>query len=649
MKLAQNWVDRLVGTFDPVAALRRAQARGTMALLGGTEAYHGVDPRRRANRNRSLPRTSGDSATLPNLTSLREESRDLVRNNPIAGGAVAGVTTSVVGTGLSVQPQILSRRLKLSDAAAAEWQRDAKELFELWAARAEWCDMASRLNFYGLQELAFRSALESGDAFALLPSVRLAGEPISTKVQLIEADRVCNPAIAGNDEWAGGIQVDGNGRPLRAAVARKHPADGMYLAKQEFDLVDFLGARTGRRNLLHLYAMLRPGQRRGVPYLAPIIEPLRQIGLYTDAEIMAAVVQGAFTVFVKKPEADSPLPPPGESSGGQVPPGAKDGSDVGLDYGAIVDLLPGEDVEMANPARPNSAFDPFVQAIFTQIGIALELPKEVLLKYYSSSYSAARAALLDAWRFFRKRREWLAAQFCQPVYEAVITEAVLSGKLSAPGFVRDPLVRACYLRAIWIGDAPGSIDPLKEVDAAGKRLEIGISDKAAETVAHSGRNWEDVHAQRVRERQAEQRDGLAAQPPTAEPSEAAAPEDDPADDGAEEDKDAMATRLIGALADGQHAIAAAIAAQQPPVVNVMPAAAPVVNVAPPSVLVEGTTIRPSIVVEPASIVLEAVMPAAAAPQVDVHLPAEGPREQLIERDESGEIRRIVTRPVEGEA
>jgi lambda family phage portal protein len=230
-------------------------------------------------------------------------------------------------------------------------------------------------------------------------------------------------------------------------------------------------------------------------------------------------VQGAFTVFVTKPPIENGPPPLSGTTdtSAQVPAGAQQGNETGLDYGAMVELREGEQVSFADPGRPNAAFDPFVQAIWTQIGMALELPKEVLTKAFLSSYSAARASLLEAWRFFRKRREWVAAGFCQPVYEAVITEAVLSGRLRAPGFVRDPLVRAAYLRAVWIGDAPGAIDPLKEAKASTERMNNGTSDRSAETIAYSGRNWEDVHAQRVRERRAEERDGIAPPAPAATP------------------------------------------------------------------------------------------------------------------------------------
>jgi lambda family phage portal protein len=512
-----NWLDRAVAAVSPAAGLRRLQARHTLMTLGG-DSYNGANLTRRAVANWKPRPTSADAATLPALVTLRANSRDLVRNNPLAGGAVAGVTTSVVGTGLSVQPQPLRSVLRMSESEAQAWGKQAKDLFELWAARAEWCDIACRLTFYGQQELAFRSALESGDVFALLPLLRYGREPFATKVQLIEADRVCNPdGVFDNAEWAAGIKCDRNGRPLLAAVAGQHPG-GSIIGRQAWTQVPFFGAQSGRRNLLHLSTQLRPGQRRGVPYLAPVMEPLKQLGTYTDAEIMAAVISGAFTVFVKKPEPEaSPIAPPAAASPstGAVPPGEQNGNNIGLEGGAMIDLLPGEEVAFADPTRPNTSFDPFVMSVLRQIGVALELPFEVLIKHYTASYSAARAALLEAWRFFRKRRDWLAAGFCQPVYEAVITECVLDGRLRAPGFLRDELVRAAYLGAVWIGDAPGAIDPLKEAQAARERVELGISDKSAETVAYSGRNWEDVHSQRVRERQAEQRDGLAAAAPAA--------------------------------------------------------------------------------------------------------------------------------------
>jgi lambda family phage portal protein len=164
-----------------------------------------------------------------------------------------------------------------------------------------------------------------------------------------------------------------------------------------------------------------------------------------------------------------------------------------LKSGAAINLLPGESVESPNPGRPNPNFDPFVSAIMRQVGRALNIPHEVLTKHFQASYSAARAALLDAWRVFRIRRAWLASRFCQPVYEEWLADAVADGLVKAPGFFADPFVRAAWCRTTWSGDGPGALDPLKEAQAAEKRVQVGITTLPEEIIAYDGGDWQQKH------------------------------------------------------------------------------------------------------------------------------------------------------------
>ena len=111
------------------------------------------------------------------------------------------------------------------------------------------------------------------------------------------------------------------------------------------------------------------------------------------------------------------------------------------------------------------------ETLLRQVGVALELPFELLVKHFTASYSAARAALLDAWRFFRTRRDFMATYFCQPIYTAWMEEAVAIGRVDAPGFFDDPMLRRAYLGAEWMGDGPGSINPKDEAQAIKTRLD----------------------------------------------------------------------------------------------------------------------------------------------------------------------------------
>lgn len=485
--LKPNVIDRLVEYIDPIKGRERMKARAMMSLAG---SYIGAQYGRRATSAWQTGSGSADQDTLYDLPTLRSRSRDLCRNAPLALGAINTATTSVVGTGLKLQSRIDRDFLGMSEAESDAWQTNTEREFRLWCESKE-CDAARTLDFYSMQSLVFRSALESGDCFALLPIIERKGSPYGTKVQLIEADRVTNKDNARDTNTiAGGVQMDTNGAPVAYHVLKSHP--GGFNPKKEWITVAAFGGKTNRRNIVHLFDPRRPGQTRGVPYLAPVIEPLKQLDRYTEAEIMAAVISGMFTVFVKT-EGDGVAP----FAGGN---GVATDDDYKMSNGAILDLAPGQDVSFADPKRPNTAFDPFVMAVLRQIGVALELPFEVLIKHFTASYSAARAALLEAWRFFYGRRAWLSRNFCQPIYETWMEEAILLGRIDAPGFFDDHAIRKAYLGSEWIGDTAGQIDPVKEVEAAAKRLELGLSTIAEETIAITGGDFDRNYPQIVKER-----------------------------------------------------------------------------------------------------------------------------------------------------
>ena len=90
-------------------------------------------------------------------------------------------------------------------------------------------------------------------------------------------------------------------------------------------------------------------------------------------------------------------------------------NDYNMGPGQVNIMNPGEDVVFAEPKHPNGSFDKFVEAISSQVGAALEIPSDLLLKKFNASYSASRAALLEAWKAFKMRREWLADDFCRPL------------------------------------------------------------------------------------------------------------------------------------------------------------------------------------------------------------------------------------------
>jgi capsid protein len=182
-----------------------------------------------------------------------------------------------------------------------------------------------------------------------------------------------------------------------------------------------------------------------------------------------------------------------------------------VDSGKAINLMPGESITSPTPGRPNPNFDPFFGAMLNICSMGLGMPKEVLAKAFNASYSASRAALMDAWRTWQIERAWLARRICQPVNEEWLTDAVSLGIINAPGFFADPFVRNAWCGSSWCGDGPGALDPMKEAMAAGKRMDIGLTTRAEEKLAYDGGDWETTHRQSAREVAARVRDGL--QPP----------------------------------------------------------------------------------------------------------------------------------------
>jgi lambda family phage portal protein len=231
---------------------------------------------------------------------------------------------------------------------------------------------------------------------------------------------------------------------------------------------------------------------------------------FATAEVDAAVNSATMALFARM-EADAFGDLFDEDARKKIITDAQDW-DGTLQSGRVTQLLPGEEIQSPTPGRPNPEFDPFFAACLKQIGIGLNIPFEVLAKHFSASYSAARAALLDAWRMFKIRRTWMADNFCQPIYEEWFAEAATLGRVEAPGFFADPAIRKAWCASSWSGDGPGAIDPEKEVNAAEKRMAIGLTDLATEKSEYDGKDWEAVHAQRVIEVTRRRADGLEQDP-----------------------------------------------------------------------------------------------------------------------------------------
>lgn len=515
-----NIVDRVVGYFAPGRALSMLRDRTMLSLHTGQGGFQGGRKDRRQTQNWLPGGGSADADLLPQLNDIRARARDLGRNVPIATGAIATNITHVIGDGLQLNAQCNRHILGIAEEAAAEFNRIAEREFALWCRTA---DLTRVQHFSDMQALLFRGVLESGDIFVVRRYRSEVGEPYSLRLQVIEADRVSNPRHGGDtDTLVAGIEHSADGGPVAVHISAHHPGD-IRRRMGEWRRVP-IRYNDGRRIVLHLHDRLRPGQTRGIPYFAPVVEALKSLGSYVEAEVQAAVISAMFTVFVTNASDGEQGPLPTTSSG--------DKNEIELSPGAVIDLATGEDVKFANPNRPNPQFDAFVTSFLRQIGVALELPFELLIKHFTASYSASRAALEMAWHTFRRRRNWLARELLSPVYGWWMEEAVLRGRISAPGFFDDPLIRDAWLGATWTGPVRITLDPKKDAEADEIDLRLQLKTRQQVMTERTGGDFDQKIDQASRERAAMAGGGLLHDAPPAEPATA-----DTADSDEKKEKD----------------------------------------------------------------------------------------------------------------
>lgn len=467
-----------------------------------------------------------------NNQTLRQRARMLYMSTPLATSAVKTNRTNVIGVGLKLRSRVNRELLGMSQAEAEDWQTKTESEFALWAENKRACDATGVNDFYAMQQLAFMSWLLSGDVFGLVkryePTTLF---PYSMRVHLIEADRVSTPPdcatgilrttvykpLNNGNKIYDGVEVDRNG------LVQAYHVRSQYSDDAEWVRVTAFGEQTGLPNIIQLMDSERPDQYRGVSYLAHVIEPLLQLRRYTESELMAALIESFFTAFITSHE--DPTEPLYNETGAGLDVGEMEASDnipssggdaeYEMGPGQIHHLRPGESVVSLDPKRPTSGFDAFFQSISRQLGAALEIPADLLVKSFNASYSASRAALLEAWKSFRMRREWFVNDFCNPIYEVWMAEAVSLGRIKAPGFFTNPSMRSAYLNAEWIGPPQGQLDPVKEVNAEILACAHGFSTREQSTVKLGGGSW-DANVERMAWENQKMADAHLEQPPQAQ-------------------------------------------------------------------------------------------------------------------------------------
>jgi lambda family phage portal protein len=486
-----------------VAAMR-AQTQAIEQFTNSGYSHGGASRRQTWAEKYDATSYSARSDIEENRKTLRERTRDLAMNAPIGTAAVNVTRTNVVGAGLIPKPKIDYEFLGISQEEAMALQQKIKKEFDLWAS-GTFCDANDQHSFYELQQIAFADWLKNGEEFALIQyEDEQEYMPYQLRIKLIEADRVCSPGSM-NAEYFGyditkkdgnvimnGLELDQKGKVVAYWISSTFPGEHSNTKRQTWTRVAKRGSKTGNQNILHVFNAERAEQYRGVPFLAPVIHIIKQMTRYTEAEVMAAVVNSMFALFVTTETGNDMGGFGGVDEEDDMTPASRDDDDhIKLGTGTVSFLKDGESIQAVESAHPGGNYGSFIESMAMQVGAALEIAPEVLLKKFNASFSASKGAINETWKSFTMRRKWFVNDFCQQIYDMWFSEAVAKGRINAPGYFLDPMIAKAYTKATWNGTAQGYLNPVAEVNAAVTRIQNGLSTHEDECAAMNGSDFED--------------------------------------------------------------------------------------------------------------------------------------------------------------
>lgn len=473
-------IDGAVSTVAPGLGHRMRQARLRSSALLAYEAA-------RITRTQPKPSSgSADSEILGDLKTLRDGSRTMVRDDAHAASAVRVLEENVVGKGMVPQCVCTAEATGMTEEETERWRRDCEGEWTRWSEQA---DATGYGTFSDLQRIVVRSLMADGEAIA-----HAVVEGSDVWVELIDPDRLESPGYTDTDKLRGGVELGNRGQPVAYHILPQHPADH-FVGRRYGVQPTRIPQTDGRYSVVqHVFRRDRPGQTRGVPWLAPALPYNAHLHHYLNSELIAARVTSSVAMFVKRaPESNDPniQPVSPQETGGGI-----ESYHESIEPGTIEYLNEGEEIQPFLPTRPGTQFEPFVKRILRAIWAAPGLAYELVAKDFGSmNYSSARALLNECRRSFDATRVMVARQFCAPWWENVILAAIAGGRLRPPvGFLRNPKP---FLAQRWVAPSYGWIDPTKEIEASRMAVEANLSTPYDEA-AKAGFDAEEVVRARAR-------------------------------------------------------------------------------------------------------------------------------------------------------
>lgn len=394
-----NPLDKVIGFFNPKAGAQRAAYRRKMELLNELRGYEAAS-HGRLNANWKASRGDADSNIIRDGQTLRDRSRDAVRNHPLAAKVVTTHADNLVGPG--IMP-----RAKVKNNPAAEEQLN--ELFEKWSKE---CHVEGTMNFPGMVYTMARMMVTDGEVFARRRR-RRATDSLTVPLQLQILDsEFCDWNKSqlqgqGINAVVAGIEYDAIGRRRGYWMFQTNPRSGRVTMQTALS-----SAFVPAEDIVHMFEP-QTNQSRGAPWLAPSLTEMQDLRDYEVAENIRKRAEACHVGVIIPGDEETDDPNIGIE---ETEDPANAGRTVQMTdiYGNPYERMEpgmftvahgGKDVKFNTPAI-SAGIEAYIRTRHRSIAAGVRLPYELMTGDFSQANFASGKLGLLAYRRFVTDMQW---------------------------------------------------------------------------------------------------------------------------------------------------------------------------------------------------------------------------------------------------
>lgn len=437
---------------------------------------------RATNSWTTQPQTPDDIITRKQRV-LVARSREQWSNNDYVRNFVRLCRQNIVGPqGIILQARVKKTRggkldNEVNDALESAWEQ--------WC-KAENCDVTGARSIWKLQRLAVNTVARDGEfIFRKIYGGPDAG-PWGFALQPLDPQRMPAdfniPRLNNGGFVRHGIEFNRYGRPVAYLFGSTDESEAEYyhIAGRGF-------IRIPADQIIHGFLEDMVGQKRGLPWTSTSLERLHHLAGFEDAAVQNARAGATKMGFIQWKDGFGPE--------------AKDDEDTVVDAEPLSwhELPQGAEVADWMPNFPNNETAAFTKLMLRGAAAGWGvLYNNIAGDLEGVNFSSIRQGTLDERDHWKDLQQWLIESFLQPVFDAWLEVALLSGRITVKG-KSVPAAKLDALREIsWQPRRWQWIDPGADVKAAVESKNHLLA-SPSQIILESGRDPMDVWRESARD------------------------------------------------------------------------------------------------------------------------------------------------------